>query len=148
MVDKQLRSIADLVYMKAISFSLTFMLSLLISTNQTMTPEQIVQKQLDTYNARDIKGFMSVMSSDVSLYNLGESKPISSGNEAVEAIYQNLFDKSPNLRSVLENRIVMGNVIIDHEKITGRMGNDDTLELSVIYEVKGQKIHKITVVRN
>ncbi|MFT6873568.1 MAG: hypothetical protein ACJAVN_002588 [Roseivirga sp.] len=124
------------------------MLSLLISTSQTMTPEQVVQKQLDSYNSRDIKGFMSVIADDVSLYNLGDSKAISFGHISVEVIYQNLFDKSPKLRSVLENRIVMGNVIIDHEKITGRMGSDDLLELTVIYEVKGQKIHKITVVRN
>lgn len=113
-----------------------------------MTPEQVVQKQLDSYNSRDIKGFMSVIADDVSLYNLGDSKAISFGHISVEVIYQNLFDKSPKLRSVLENRIVMGNVIIDHEKITGRMGSDDLLELTVIYEVKGQKIHKITVVRN
>lgn len=122
--------------------------SILINPNQTMTPEQIVQKQLDTYNARDIEGFMSLMSDDVSLYNLGDSKAISTGHKDVEAIYKNLFDKSPKLLSVLENRIVMGNIIIDHEKITGRMGNNEVLELTVIYEINGQKIHKITVVRN
>lgn len=118
-----------------------------MNPHQTMTPEQIVQRQLDTYNARDIEGFMSLMSDEVSLYNLGDSKAISTGHKAVEAIYQNLFDKSPKLLSVLENRIVMGNIIIDHEKITGRMGNDEALELTVIYEIDGQKIHKITVVR-
>ncbi|OEK03771.1 hypothetical protein BFP97_06170 [Roseivirga sp. 4D4] len=112
-----------------------------------MSPEEIVQKQLDTYNARDIDGFMSVMADDVSLYNLGQSEPISSGYKAVRAIYKNLFEKSPKLNSVLADRIVMGNKVIDHEKITGRMGNDDILELVVIYEVEGQKIHKITVIR-
>lgn len=122
-------------------------LSIFSASNQIMTPEQVVQKQLDTYNARDIDGFMSVMSDDVSLYNLGQSTPISSGWTEVKNIYNNLFDKSPRLRSELVNRIVMGNVVIDHEKITGRMGNKDVLELSVIYEVRDEKIHKITVIR-
>lgn len=144
---KQLPTYHDLVNMKAILFSLTLMVSSLFYAEQTMTPEEIVQKQLDTYNTRDINGFMSVMSSEVSLYNLGELQPISQGHAAVKSIYQNLFDKSPELKSVLVNRIVMGNVVIDHEKITGRMGNNAVLELSVIYEVKGDKIHKITVIR-
>ncbi len=133
--------------MKAILFSLTLLVSSLFNAQQAMTPEEIVQKQLDTYNARDIAGFMSIMSAEVSLYNLGEPKPLAEGHNTVKAIYQSLFDKSPELKSVLVNRIVMGNVVIDHEKITGRMGNKEVLELSVIYEVQGEKIHKITVIR-
>lgn len=130
-------------------FLSTLLLIAGFSTNfmQEMTPEQIVQKQLDTYNARDINGFMSLMSKDVALFNLGESKAISQGHDAVRSIYQNLFDQSPDLHSRLVNRIVMGNVIIDHEKIIGRMGSEDLIELTVIFEVKEQLIHKITVVR-
>ena len=111
------------------------------------TPEQIVQKQLDTYNDRDIEGFMSIISNDVSLYNLGESDPIASGHDRVKEIYTNLFQKSPKLHSTLKNRMVMGNKVIDHESITGRLGNDEVLELIVIYEVKADKIFKITVIR-
>jgi hypothetical protein len=119
----------------------------LLIMSQT-TPEQVVQEQLDTYNARDIEGFMSVMSQDVALYELHQSDPSASGHEAVKRLYTELFAKSPNLHSILLNRVVMGNKIIDHESITGRLGNDQVVELAVIYEVNAQmKISKITVIR-
>jgi len=119
----------------------------LIIISQT-TPEQVVQKQLETYNMRDIEGFMGLMSQDVALFELHQSEPTASGHQAVRALYTELFDKSPALHSTLINRVVMGNKVIDHESITGRLGNDQVVELAVIYEVNAQmKISKITVIR-
>ena len=43
--------------------------------------------------------------------------------------------------------MVMGNKVIDHESITGRMGNDDIPELIVVYEVIEEKINRITIIR-
>lgn len=115
---------------------------------QTLTPEQVVQKQLDTYNARDLEGFMSVMSEDVSLVNFEDGSLIAEGFENVKTIYKGLFEGSPELHSTLKNRMVFGNQVIDHESITGRMGQKDIIELIVIYEVNDeQKIEKITVLR-
>ena len=62
-------------------------------------------------------------------------------------MYANLFKESPKLHSTLTNRIVLGNQVIDHETITGRMGNPNPIELVVIYEVQAEKIFKITVLR-
>ena len=113
---------------------------------QTMSPEQIVQKQLDTYNARDIEGFMSVMDEDVALYNFSDGELLAKGKANVKSSYTNLFKNSPRLKSVLTNRIVLGHQVIDHESITGRMGNPEVLELVVIYELRAEKIYKITVI--
>ena len=124
-------------------YLLTLVLNLFIQT----TPEEVVQKQLDTYNARDIEGFMSVMSKEVEVFNFGAEKPIASGYEEVKSLYSNLFNKSPELFSTLKNRMVMDNKVIDHESITGRMGSIRVIELVVIYEVIGQKISRITVIR-
>lgn len=124
------------------------MLTLFISlTLMISTPEQIVQRQLDTYNARDIEGFMSVMSQDVVLVNFQDQKVLAQGHNEVKDIYTNLFNKSPKLRSSLINRMVLGQKVIDHESITGRIGSDEIVELIVIYEVKSEKIYKITVLR-
>lgn len=111
------------------------------------TPEEVVQKQLDTYNARDLNGFMSVMSEDVILVNYQDQKILAQGYEDVKSIYANLFEKSPKLHSKLINRMVLGHQVIDHESITGRMGSDEIIELIVIYEVRSEKIYKITVLR-
>ncbi|GAB5526257.1 MAG: hypothetical protein Roseis2KO_41290 [Roseivirga sp.] len=111
------------------------------------SPEQVVQTQLDTYNNRDIDGFMATMSQDVELFSFGDPKPSASGYSAVKNLYTSLFEKSPKLHSTLTNRIVLGNKVLDHESITGRMGNAEVLELVVIYEVKDEKIFKVTVLR-
>lgn len=121
--------------------------TLLILFSIQMTPEQVVQKQLDTYNSRDIDGFMSVMSEKVVLINFSDDSILAEGFNEVKSAYQNLFDQSPELNSNLLNRMVLGNKVIDHERITGRMGNPDPIELIVIYEVEGDKISKITVLR-
>ncbi len=112
-----------------------------------MTAEQVVQKQLDAYNSRDLSRFMETMDKEVQLFNFSDGELLAEGFENVKAIYKNLFDKSPKLHSNLTNRIVLGDQVIDHETITGRMGNDSPIELVVIYEVRLEKIYKITVMR-
>lgn len=111
------------------------------------TPEEVVQKQLQSYNARDINGFMSVIEQDALLINHADQKILGRGYDAIKRIYTSLFEKSPKLHSQLINRIVMGNKVIDHESISGRMGSDETIELVVIYEVANDKIFKITILR-
>jgi hypothetical protein len=114
---------------------------------QIDTPEQVVQKQLDAYNQRDISMFMDTMSQNVKLYNFADGQILAEGFDAVKSTYALLFAKSPELNSKLINRIVLGNQVIDHESITGRMGSSEVIELAVIYEVKDQKIIKISVLR-
>ena len=112
-----------------------------------MTPEQVVQENLDFYNNRNIDGFMTSFSEDIKMYNLADPKPTVVGRKEVRSVYTNLFKKSPKLHSTILKRIVIGNKVIDHESITGRNGNADVLELVLIYEVKNQKIYRITVIR-
>jgi hypothetical protein len=128
---------------------LTFFACLLTANllSAQSTAAQVVQAQLDAYNSRDIKAFMATMSQDVALYNFGSEEPSASGFEAVKALYTNLFARSPQLHSTLANRIVLGNKVLDHESISGRMGSEEETELVVIYEVKDEKIFRVTVLR-
>ena len=58
-----------------------------------------------------------------------------------------LFDLSPKLHSIILKRIVFDNKVIDHESIVGRRGTDDVFEIVLIYEVKDNKIFKMTTIR-
>uniref|UniRef100_UPI004047DE5C nuclear transport factor 2 family protein n=1 Tax=Roseivirga sp. TaxID=1964215 RepID=UPI004047DE5C len=127
--------------------SILILFALSIFTMQTKSPEQIVQQQLDAYNQRDISKFMDTMGKNVVLYNFADGQVLAEGFDAVKSTYALLFAKSPELHSKLINRIVLGNQVIDHESITGRMGNTETIELAVIYEIKEGKIVKISVLR-
>ncbi len=111
-----------------------------------MTPEQVIQKQLEAYNNRDIDEFMSLFSRDIEIYNFSDGKKTIDGLEECRKLYQELFNLSPNLHSTILKRVVFNNKVIDHESITGRR-NDEIVELVLIYEVRDEKIYKVTVIR-
>jgi hypothetical protein len=126
--------------------SLLFTIISLINMQQP-SAEQVVQQQLEAYNNRNINTFMATMSTEIVLYNFADGKLLAQGFKDVKAMYSSLFSQSPQLHSELTNRIVLGNQVIDHETITGRMGSSEAIELVVIYEVSESKIYKITVLR-
>jgi hypothetical protein len=111
------------------------------------SPEQVVQENLERYNARDLEGFMSYFSDSVALYSLGKVEPIAKGKQAVQALYAQLFEASPNLHSTILHRAVIGNRVIDHESITGRKGSLEAVEMVVIYEVSNHKINTMRVIK-
>lgn len=111
-----------------------------------MSPEEIVQKQLDAYNSRDIEAFVAMHAADAELYTFSETAPFVKGREHIRATYSQLFDTSPSLHSKLLHRIVLGNKVIDHEEITGRKGVD-VLEFIAIYEVNEVAITKAHFIR-
>lgn len=111
------------------------------------TAEQVVQQNINAYNQRDIAGFMACVSDEIKLFSLGESEPSLNGKAEIEAFYAELFEQSPTLHSEILNRIVIGNTVIDHESISGRLGSDGIVELVLVYEVSGQQIDRISVIR-
>lgn len=112
-----------------------------------MTSEQIVQQNLDAYNNRNIETFMSHFSDDIQLFAFGNPIPTADSKAKVKAIYQNLFEQSPELFSKIKKRIVFKNKVIDHEVISGRMGKKAPVEMVLIYEVEDGKIIKITAIK-
>ena len=113
-----------------------------------LTPEQVVQKNLESYNSRDIRRFIETFSTDITLYTFPDPEPTLEGLEAIKNFYSRLFEASPKLHSTILKRIVFQNKIIDHESIVGRQGSDIALEIVVIYEVNEGKICRLTAIRN
>jgi hypothetical protein len=109
--------------------------------------EAIVQQNLESYNKRDIEAFMETFTSDIELYTLGEHSPAIAGLQGMRNFYEKLFDASPKLHSTVLKRIVFGNKIIDHERISGRLDAKEPVEIVVIYEVRDEKIFRLTAVR-
>jgi len=111
------------------------------------SPEQVVQENVDFYNARDIDGFMTSFSEDIALYNFSEPLPSLVGLEQIRNFYEELFQLSPQLHSTIIKRITFDNKVIDHESIVGRKGSKEVIKLVLIYEVGKDKICKITVIK-
>ena len=113
----------------------------------TLPPEQVVQENVDFYNAKDIDGFMTSFSEDIALYNFSNPLPSLVGLEKIREFYGELFQLSPQLYSSIIKRITFDNKVIDHESIVGRKGSKEIVELVLIYEVKKDKICKIIVIK-
>lgn len=111
------------------------------------SPEAVVARQLEAYNAHDLEGFMATFHAQAELFVLGESEPRTRGKAAVRELYGGLFDDSPELHSELVHRAVIGSRVIDHERITGRAGSDGVLELVMIYEVQDGAIRRAWSIR-
>lgn len=104
-----------------------------------MNPAAVVQRQLDAYNAKDVEALVATYADDAELYE-HPSTLLAQGSAALRARFAVRF-REPNLHATLLNRVVMGDTVIDHEKVTRTFPEGPgTLELVMIYEVKAGRI--------
>ncbi len=128
------------------NFTIFFIfISLTIVSKAQNSPIEIVQKQLDTYNAQDIDGFASLFAENAEVYMaLNEETPAMKGRDEIRARYGKMFSENPENKSTLMGRMVQGNYVFDHELITGRK---DPLKIMAIYEVKEGLIQRCWFIR-
>ncbi len=107
------------------------------------TPEQIVQRQVNAYNARDIDAFVDTYSPEVEIYN-EQGEMTMKGHDKMREVYAPMFERVTNLYCEIQNRIVINNKVIDKEKVRF---NDRFLNAVAMYEVTNGKISKVTFVR-
>jgi hypothetical protein len=100
-----------------------------------------VQRQLDAYNARDLERFLAEYSDDVVVYRPPASEPTVVGKDAFGAhCARNRFNL-PELHARLLNRIVSGDVVVDHEEVTGLPGG--VIGAVAVYRVKNGLIQAV-----
>ncbi|MCB0487897.1 MAG: amidohydrolase family protein [Cyclobacteriaceae bacterium] len=102
--------------------------------------EELAQRQLVAYNARDLDAFMSLYSENVQLYNFPNDLLLE-GKDEMRKRYANRFDGSPNLYAEVVNRAVMGDYVIDHEKVSGLPNGE--VQATVIFHVSNHEIDKV-----
>jgi hypothetical protein len=111
----------------------------LIMENPPTTPERVVQRQLDAYNARDLEGLLAVYADEAEHFE-HPSTLLARGSTQLRARFALRFSE-PNLHARLLQRIVMGQMVMDHELVTRTFPEGPgQIELVAIYEVEGQKI--------
>ena len=104
------------------------------------TPEMLVQQQLNAYNAHDLEAFLAYYAEDIELATIPPSGDITHGKNNIRKTY-GVIERTPHLHCKILNRIVEGNMIIDHEEIT--TGNGKTFTSIVIYIIEKGKISKV-----
>ncbi|MBC2845837.1 nuclear transport factor 2 family protein [Winogradskyella flava] len=109
----------------------------------TSNPEAIVNTQLERYNERDIEGFTKTYSNDIKLYTFPEN-PTTTGQAALKKSYATFFERVPDLNAEVMNRIVLGNKVIDKEKV---IINGQIFYAIAIYEVNDGLISRVTFIQ-
>ena len=80
------------------------------------SPEAVVQRQLEAYNAHDLEGFLATYADGAEIFDLpAVAAPSMAGKAQMRGIYGGLFAKAPQLRCDIADRIVEGGFVIDQE---------------------------------
>lgn len=104
-------------------------------------PADIVQRQLNAYNARDLEAFLATYHPDARLYGFPDRLE-QQGHAAMRRIYGRMFAEVPDLHARVPRRIAMGNHVIDEEVVTG-LPAGATMTATAIYEVTDGFISRV-----
>jgi len=106
-----------------------------------ISPQAIVQAQLDAYNAKDIDALLATYAPDAEQYQL-HGDLLARGHEQMRPRFLTRFAE-PDLHARLLSRTVMENIVIDFELITRNFPEGaGTMEMLCVYEIAGQRIAK------
>ena len=110
-----------------------------------MSPSEVVQRQPEAYNAQDLDAFCATYADDCVIYDL-HGAATQSGAAAIRTRYAKTFADFPNNRAWVEHRMMLGDVVIDHEK-GERSPEGPFFEALVIYTVKDGRIARVDFVK-
>ncbi|HYC27990.1 MAG TPA: nuclear transport factor 2 family protein, partial [Chitinophagaceae bacterium] len=96
-------------------------------------------QQLLAYNAHNLEAFLEPYAEDVEIYGFPNQLQMK-GKDAMRKAYE-FLNNTPGLYCRLLNRVVQGNMVIDHEEVWG-FGNRPVYAVA-IYQIKNGKISKV-----
>ncbi|MFC1482120.1 amidohydrolase family protein [Candidatus Neomarinimicrobiota bacterium] len=110
------------------------------------SPVDLVQQQLNAYNAGDIKAFVSTYSTNIEIFTHPDSL-IMEGHDAIFSRYGPYFDENPRLHVEILDRMTFGDYVIDQEHVTGR-ANGLEKKATAIYQIEGKLIRRVWFLDN
>ena len=112
-----------------------------------LSPEAVVQRQLEAYNARDLDAWAATYAADARQFE-HPATLLASGREAIRARAALRFSE-PDLHAKLIQRTVADKVVIDHEIVTRNFeAGIGTVEMVCIYVVENGAIQSASFLFN
>jgi RimJ/RimL family protein N-acetyltransferase len=105
-----------------------------------VSPEGIVQRQLQAYNDHDLEAFLATYTQDATIFRMPASSPTMSGHAAIAQVYAKVF-ALPGRHAQILSRTVLGNKVVDHERVTA--DGAPPLEALAVYEVRDERIASV-----
>jgi len=106
-----------------------------------MSPIEVVQQQVDAYNAHDLGRFAAMFSERVTVFRMPSATPSLDGRNALAAFYAAERFNRPTLHAAIVNRMAFGNKVVDHERIVGL--GPEPVEAVAVYEVNDGLIERV-----
>lgn len=105
-----------------------------------LSPEAVVQKQVEAYNAHNLDAFVACYDTTIEFRTMDGKVGPEKGLAALRKGYDDLFKRFPALKVTILKRITQGAFVIDQEQAEGMGPNPVTV--TAIYEVtKGKIVH-------
>jgi len=85
---------------------------------QSATPTEVAERQIATFNARDLDGFMALYADDAAIYEFPSGKLLQRGKAAIRTFFAGVMQRlGPDFPPVrVEPRVVNGAFVVDHER--------------------------------
>jgi len=101
----------------------------------------LIQRQLDAYNAKDIDGWLGTYAPDAKQFSL-HGACLAEGHAQMRQRIAVRFTE-PDLHARLLSRVVMANIVVDHERVTRNFPQGKgEMEMLCIYEIEQGLIQK------
>ena len=107
----------------------------------SMSVTDLVQRQLDAYNAQDLDAYVACYAPDCVVASLNGAVTETS-REALRARYAKAFETFPENKAKLVSRIALGNTVIDHEDVSRGPGLDQ-FQIIAIYTIRDGLIARV-----
>jgi len=105
-----------------------------------------VRGQLAAYNRGDIDAFMANYAENCIVED-GAGKVLMEGAATMYESYKKMFAASPDLHCRLVNRTILGEYILDEERVTGRAGNTGQSHVVAVYKIERGLISHVRFLR-
>jgi hypothetical protein len=104
---------------------------------------EVIQEEVDAFNAGDLERFLSMFTSDVVVDGLATATAPIVGAEALREQYGRRMAQS-GIRARIESRVCLGQWVIDYEFVSVE---STVVPQLAIYELRGEKIARVTILR-
>lgn len=131
---------------RPLSFLLVTAMGVAGPAPKVLSPAAVVEKQIETFNAHDLEGFLALFADELEVSEIPEN-PAPTRKARLRELYAERFKANPDLHASAEAQMVSGGFVIQKERIKGRAGKPP-LEAVVIYQVKAGKIWRMWTLKD
>ena len=117
-----------------------------LAANADDTAEAVVARVIETHNAHDLEAFVATLAEDVSFHNL-DGDTLLEGRDTIREIWAARFASHPDLIAEITHRTVIGNRVVDEERLCMNGLDAPCTDLVAIYTVENELIQTMHVIQ-